>query len=457
MNTASKRIGTNLTEGVIWKILLTFAFPIILTNVIQQLYSMVDLMIAGKFVGGAGTIGVSTGGELADLMTPIAMSLGSAGQIYIAQLVGAKKMKEVKNTIGTLLTLSFLTSFVLMAAAILCCDPFLQLMNCPEEGFQQAQGYLIITAIGYPFIFGYNAVCGVLRGMGEAKRPLLFILIAAVVNLFADLLLVVVIPLEAVGTAIATVLSQLGSFAAAFAFLYRQRDSFGFSLQLSYFRVEPRAAKVLVRLAIPQLCRSMLVRVSMMYINASCNGYGPVYSQTNSIGNKIQKFLEVFMQGIDTAAATMIGQNLGAQKHDRAAKTVWVTLYMSMTVACVASVLAWLLPEQMFGLFTNEATVKELGVVFLQIMTLHFFCSAFVGAFQSMVTGCGFVELGFAIGVLDGVICKIGFSLLFLYALGVGETSFWWGTAVSRLLPGILCLVYFLSGKWRTRRLLTER
>ena len=126
--TAGKRVGTNLTEGVIWKVLLTFALPIILTNVIQQLYSMVDLMIAGKFVGGAGTIGVSTGGELSDFMTPVAMALASAGQIYIAQLVGAKKMQEVKDTIGTLLTLSFLVSFVLMIAAIVFCDPFLRLI-----------------------------------------------------------------------------------------------------------------------------------------------------------------------------------------------------------------------------------------------------------------------------------------------------------------------------------------
>ena len=452
----SKRVGTNLTEGVIWKVLLTFALPIILTNVIQQLYSMVDLMIAGKFVGGAGTIGVSTGGELSDFMTPVAMALASAGQIYIAQLVGAKKMKEVKATIGTLLSLSFIVSFILMAGALLFCDPFLRLMNCPELGFEQARGYLIITAIGYPFIFGYNAVCGVLRGMGEAKRPLLFIIVAATVNIFADLLLVVAFPLEAIGTAIATVLSQMGSFLAAFIFMYRRRESFDFELKLSYFRIESHAAKTIVKLSIPQLCRSMLVRVSMMYVNASCNNYGSIYSQTNSIGNKIQKFLEVFMQGIDTASATMIGQNLGAKRHDRAAKTVWTTLWMSMLVAVMASGLAWIVPRQMFALFTNEKAVMGLGIVFLHIMTIHFFCSAFVGSFQSMVTGCGFVELGFAIGVLDGVICKIGFSLVFLNFLGIGETSFWWGTAVSRFLPGCLCLAYFLSGKWKTKKMLSD-
>ena len=456
MQATGKKVGKDLTQGTIWKVLLTFALPIILTNVIQQLYSMVDLMIAGKYVGAQGTIGVSVGGELADFISPIAMALGSAGQIYIAQLVGARKDREAREAIGTLLGLSFLISFVLLILAVIFCDPFLRLMSCPEEGFDQARNYLIITALGYPFIFGYNAVCGVLRGMGEAKRPLIFIIVAATVNIFADLLLVVVIPLEAAGTAIATVLSQIGSFAAAFLYMYKMRESFDFELRLRYFKVRAKPAKIIVKLSIPQIARSLLVRVSMLYVNANCNAFGAVYSQTNSIGNKIQKFLEVFMQGIDAASAAMIGQNLGADKKDRAAKVVWNTLWMAMAVAAVSAALCLLFPRLLFSMFTNVEEVIDLGTVFLSIMTIHFFCSAFVGAFQSMVTGCGFVELGFAIGVLDGVVCKIGFSLIFLNVLGVGQTSFWWGTAISRFLPGCLCLWYFLSGKWKTRKRLSD-
>ena len=127
-----------------------------------------------------------------------------------------------------------------------------------------------------------------------------------------------------------------------------------------------------------------------------------------------------------------------------------------MIIAACATLICLTIPKQMFSLFSNVPEVIDLGEVFLRIMIVHFFCSAFVGAFQSMITGCGFVEMGFAIGILDGVVCKIGFSLLFLNVFGIGETSFWWGTAVSRLLPGCLCLWYFLSGKWRTRKMLSD-
>lgn len=456
MEAAKKRVGANLTEGVIWRVLITFAVPVILTNVIQQLYSMVDLIIAGKYIGAAGTIGVSIGGELSDFLTPVATALGSAGQIYIAQLVGARKEKEVKDTVGTLISICLILSMAMTVLAILFCDGFLTIMNCPQEGFDQARAYLIITAIGFPFIFGYNAICGILRGMGESKRPLIFIIVAATVNIVTDVLFVVIFKLEAAGTAIATVLSQIGSCVAAFAFLYKKKESFGFELKLSFLKIHGYAAKTIIKLAIPQIARTLLVRFSMLYVNSNCNAFGAAYAQTNSIGNKIQKFLEVFMQGIDTAAASMIGQNLGAKKQDRAAKTVWYTLALCMVVAVCSTLICLIFPKQLFAMFTNEAEVIELGVVFLHIMIIHFFCSAFVGAFQSMVTGCGFVELGFAIGILDGVICKIGLSLIFLNLLNVGATSFWWGTALSRLLPGLLCFWYFLSGKWKTRKMLSD-
>lgn len=135
MSETKKKVGLNLTEGSIWRVMLIFAIPIILTNVIQQLYSMVDLIIAGKYVGAVGTIGVSIGGELADFLTPVAMALGSAGQIYIAQLVGARKDKEVKDTVGTLISICIILSLVMMVVSILFCDSFLALMNCPRRAW----------------------------------------------------------------------------------------------------------------------------------------------------------------------------------------------------------------------------------------------------------------------------------------------------------------------------------
>ncbi len=455
--TKKKKVGLDLTEGSILKTLIVFAIPIVLTNLIQQLYSMVDLIIVGQYVGSAGTVGVATGGEVSDLMTPVATAFSSAGQIYIAQLVGAKQDKKVKETIGTLLALMFMISFACIAVTVAFHNRILQLLNCPDEAFKQAAYYMIITTLGMPFIFGYNAVCGILRGMGESQKPLIFVSVAAVVNIVFDVIFVAVFKLEAMGTAIATVMSQFGSFAAAFYYLYRNKEQFDFELKLSYFKLEREPLAIIVRLGIPQLVRVIFVQFSMLWVKSNVNSYGLVASATNSVGDKIQKFCNVFMSGVDAAAGAMIGQNLGAKKQERAKRIVWNTLGCCLVVAVIASTLGVVMPKRLFGAFTQDPEVLEMGVVYMRIMVMAFFMSAITGSLQSMVTGSGFVSLGFLIGILDGVVCRIGFSILFADIMEMGAIGYFWGTAFSRTLPAVVCFVYFISGKWKTRKLLTEK
>ena len=450
------KVGTNLTEGPIMRSLLLFAIPIVLTNLVQQLYSMVDLIVIGQYVGNIGTVGVNTGGEMADLVTPVAMGFSTAGQIYIAQLFGAKADRKIKQTVGTLLSFMMMISVALVFAAFFFHRTILELLNCPPEAMGQAANYMMITALGYPFIFGYNAVCGILRGMGESKRPLYFILVAATVNIVLDILLIVVFHLEAAGTAIATTASQMGAFIAAFLFMWKKRERFDFELKLSYLKLDREILWILVRLGIPQVVRSMFVRFGMLWVNSSANAYGLVVSATNSVGNKLQKFLEVFIQGIDTASASMIGQNLGARKTERAGKTTICTVTAAMVCAAFSACLCIFFPHQIFGIFTNDEAVIDLGATFLRIFILHFFASSVTGSFQAMVTGCGFVELGFFLGLLDGVICKIGLSLLFMSVFHMGYIGIWWGVACSRILPGCICVGYYVSGRWKTRKLLTD-
>ncbi len=453
----SRRVGADLTQGPIFKQLITFAIPFILTSIIQQLYTIIDLMIAGHYIGAIGTVGVSVGSELSDLLTPAAMAFATAGQIYMAQLVGAGNHEKVKESIGTLWGFTLSLGVIVGILGVVFHGTILDLLNCPDEAREQAAAYMVISCIGFPFVFGYNSVCSVLRAMGDSKKPLIFVTVSSIIHIFAALLFVIVFKLEAAGTAIATVISQMASFVAAFICVVKYKERFGFEMKLSFFRIRKEPLMVILKLGLPQLCRTMLVRFSMAYVNSSINAYGMTFSATNSVGNKLQKFIEVFVQGVDSACSAMIGQNLGARKPERAKKVVLYTLGCTMFFALCSSILTLTLPRQLYGLFTTEAEVIELGVTYLRIMVLHFFSSAFIGPFQAMVNGSGFVELGFAIGILDGVICKVGLSLLFANVVGLGAIGFFWGTALSRVLPGILCCAYFLSGKWATRKLLGSK
>lgn len=452
----TKKVGRDLTEGPIFQTMFAFALPMIFTNLIQQLYSMADLAVIGQFVGNVGTVGVSTGGEIADLLVPIATSVSMAGQIYIAQLVGAKEMKRVKEALGTMLTFMLLLSAFAMIIPIALWQPILKMLNCPEEALSQARNYMIICSLGMPFVFGYNAICAVLRGMGESKRPLQFVAVAATVNIFLDILLVAVIPLEAAGTAIATVASQIGSCIAAFIYLYRHKEQFDFELKLSYFNLRWEHLSIMLKLGIPQLIRSFTVRFSMLWVKANINSYGLLYSSTYSIGNKLEKFVDVFFNGVTGAGSAMIGQNLGARKLDRVKKIQTCTLIGALAFSLIGSALFLLCPTMLFRLFTDDAAVLEYGIVYCQIMALGCVVHAWASSYKCMATGAGEAMLSFFIGIFDGI-SRIIVCFVAVKFFNLGVIGYYYGAALCHLLPGLVSFGYYISGKWKTKKLLVER
>ena len=455
-NIKKEKLGNDLTQGKILNTLLMFAVPMVLTNTIQKFYSLVDLMFIGKFIGSEGTAGVSIGSNLTDLAMVISATFASAGQIYIAQLSGAKDHIRIKETIGTLFYILFIGSIISVLILIGFHNPFLKLLNCPREAIINAVIYIKILAVGVPFVFGFNCICGILRGLGESVKPLFFIIFAAINNIFFDFLLMAVFKLQVVGAAWATVLSQIGAFLAALLFIFRNQHRFDFELKLDDFKIRKQPLKIILMIGIPKLIQVIFIISSQLWCNARINTYGLTASVANGIGSKIQSVSNVFMQGVDMAAAAMIGQNLGAKKYDRIKRIVLVTLACCLVIAVVASSLTVLIPRTIFSIFSSDPAVLEMGVVYMRILVITFFLASLLSTFQSVVTGSGFASMSFAIGILDGVVCRIGFSLLFLYVYHYEVISYFLGTALARLLPAIICMIYFFSGKWRYRKLLVE-
>lgn len=457
MSTARKHVGTDLTEGNILHQLIKFMIPLLLANLLQQLYNTVDMAVIGHYVGSAGTVGVSSGGEVATLVTFMATSFGSAGQIYVAQLYGAKNHKAISETIATSLVFMTILSVICMVLSIVFCPVFLDWLNCPEEALEQAKAYMIVVSFGLPFIFGYNAVCGILRGMGEAKRPLLFVAVAAASNIVMDILFVAIIPLEAAGTAIATVAAQVASFAAAAIFLYKKKEQFQLDFSLKGFKIHGHHLKVLLELGLPLTCQSALIHGTQIICSSHINTFGLVASATNSIGNKVQKLINVFTMSMNGGAGAMVGQNLGARKIDRVKKIVFTTMTLAAIFSSGAALIALFLPKVAFSLFTNDQAVIDFGVTYLRINLIVFAIAPFQGSFGSVITGSGHTKLNFIAGLLDGVILRLGISFLFAYTLNMGVVGFFYGNALARLGPTIVSSIYFFSGKWKTRKLLVDK
>ena len=446
-----------MTEGNVTSQLFRFSVPIVLGNIFQQLYNTVDMAVIGNYVGSTGTVGVSTGGEVATLLTFLATAFGSAAQIYVAQLSGAGDHRSIRQTIGTCLSFMAILSLVCAGISIVLCGAFLQWLNCPEEALSQARGYMITVSVGLPFVFGYNAICGILRGMGEAKRPLLFVAVAAAVNVVLDLLLVAWIPLGAVGTAIATVAAQCASFVAAGVFLYRKRESFEMTFARGCFRMHKDHLAVLLKLGIPLAAQSALIHGTQLICARHVNAFGLVASATNSIGNKVQKLINILTNSLTSGAGAMVGQNLGARKLDRVRKTVRTTMALAAVFSGCAAIIAIFFPDQAFRLFTKDPEVIAFGRTYLRIALIVFAIAPFQGSFGAVLTGSGFTQLNFIAGVLDGVALRLGISFLLAYGMNMGVVGFFYGNALARLGPTIVSSTYYFSGKWKTRKLLHSK
>ncbi len=447
----------DLTEGSVTKKLLYFAFPFMLSNLLQTVYNLVDMSVVGHYMGSAGLSAVSVGGRLVELLTFLCTGFVTGGQILLSQQVGAKQKEGIQKTIGTLFTFTMLMAVVLGVTSIVFHRTLLDLLNTPPAAYDQAASYMVICNSGCIFIFGYNALCAILRGLGDSKRPLVFVAVASVINLVLDLVFVAGFQMGAAGAAIATVISQAISFLSALVYLVIRRDAFGFTFSRRSLRIQGSILKTLIKLGLPLAFQMAAISISMLFVNSYINAYGEAASAVYGAGTKLQGIPSIITHGMSTANASMVGQNMAAGKPERVRKAVHTCFALNATVYGVFIVVCLVAPRMVFSLFTTEPSVMELAPTYLRISCIGFAASIFNSSFNSVINGIGFTALSMTIGLLDGVVARISFSLLFGITLGMGLNGFFLGHSLAIWVTALLSLFYYLSGHWRRRRLAVER
>lgn len=451
---SEKSMINDLTTGNVAQQLLRFSYPFMLANLLQVVYNIVDMIVIGQFVGSTGLSAVSCGGDLVSLFLYVAMGFASASQILIAQFVGSGDREGVKRAIGTSFSFCGLLAIGMTILALIGTDWMLGLLNTPQEAYAGARVYAITCFAGFLFTFGYNTVAAVLRGMGDSKHPLLFVFIAAVSNLVLDVLFVAVFHWDAFGTALATVMGQAISVIISLVYLFRRRDRFGFDFKLKSFAIDPVSIKAMVRLGVPLAVQHAAIMISMLFVNSYVNTYGVVVSAVTGVGNKLRNIMSITTNAISAAGASMVAQNLGAGKMDRVRQVVKVALVVGLTVAVVLSLLFLLAPRLIFSIFTSDAAVLEWAPRYMVVLVVYFFCFALMAPFNAVINGVGNATLSFIIGIMDGVVARVGVALLIGVVMGYGIYGFWYGSAVAGFVTAAIGFGYYASGKWQTRRLL---
>lgn len=354
----------DLTKGSVPKVLLQFAVPFLIANVLQALYGGADLFVVGRYDDAASVAGVAIGSQVMQTITGIILGLTTGTTILIAMGTGAKDDKKVANTIGTSVYFFALTGIILTAVMVLLHEKIATIMHTPEEAMADTLHYILICSIGIPFIMGYNVVCGILRGLGDSKSPLYFVAIACVINIVLDFLLVGGLGMRAAGAAIATVASQGVSFFAALWFLHRR--GFHFEFGWRNIRLNGALSKRIVMLGAPIALQDALVNVSFLIITVIVNQMGVIASASLGVVEKIIVFAMLPPTAVASAVATMTAQNYGAGLVARMRRCLWSGISMALVFGLSVCLYSQFLPETLTSIFTNDPAVVEMAAGYLR-------------------------------------------------------------------------------------------
>lgn len=368
----------DLTEGRVLPTLLRFAVPFLIANILQSLYGAVDLFVVGKYCSAASVAAVSTGTQVTQIVTSLVTGLTLGSTIVIGQHMGRREYERVRQTIGTTLTVFAVTALLLTALMLGFERPLLTLLDTPAASFELTMQYVAVCACGNLFICGYNAISAILRGYGDSERPMLFVLVACVLNIVLDFVFVKYCGLDVRGTALATVLSQAVSMIAAIVYLKKQ--NFIFDFRLPSFRPVKSIVLELARVGIPISFQEMCVRISFLYLMAVMNRCGVAAAAVVGIGSKYDVFAMLTATSMANALAAITAQNMGAGKPKRARQSLWYGLGFALFVSALFWLWAQLSPQSMIAVFADDADVIAAGVPFFRscsydyIMVTIVFC-----------------------------------------------------------------------------------
>lgn len=445
-------IENDLTEGSVAKQLIKFALPFMLSNLIQTLYNVADMLIVGNYIGPVGVSGVNIGGQVTFILTNIVVGLSAGGTVVIAQFLGSGDRKSMNESIRTLITSLLAAAAVITVVMMLLSDTILRLIQTPEESYKQARDYLNITLTGTVFIFGYNAFSAILRGLGDSKRPLIFVSIACIINVFLDLLFVGSFGMEAMGAALATVISQAVSMVACI--IYLKRSDFEFDFKLSSFRFYKKRFFKLMQVGLPISIQNVIVNFSFLVLTTIANGMGVSASAAIGIVAKYNGFAILPAIAVGSSVSAMVAQNMGAGLIDRAKKTLYVGFTLAFSISLVVFTITHLFTKQILSVFGDDADMIAAGMEYIQTFSFDYLVVPATFCLNGIITGSGHT----IVSSVSGIMSAIGFRIPFAVLFGVILKKGMWGLGLAAPLASfgtaLIIFVYYLTGKWKTNKVI---
>lgn len=443
----------DLTQGSVGKQLIKFSIPFLLSNLLQAFYSVADMIIVGRLCGTHGITGVNIGSQINILVTGAAFGLAVGGTVLIAQYGGAKKFDEQKKTIGTLFTVYMILAVICTAVMLLLGDTLLRILNTPEVAFVEAENYYMICMSGLIFMFAYNVISAILRGMGDSKRPLYFVLIATIVNIIFDIILVGPFKMGAAGAAYATIGAQ--ALSVVLSLIYLAKNHFFVGYKKSDFKIDGAKMKMLLKLGLPSSVQQVVVSFSFLTLTALVNSLpnADIASACQGIGGKVNSFAILPALAMSSAVSSMAGQNIGAGEIERAKKTMFTGMGIAFAMSVFVFALVQIFPQTIISLFDTNTEVIAVGTEYLRYIALDYIFVPFVFCMNGLAIGAGYTNFALFNACFSSILIRVPFAYLIVNLTNLGFNGIGLATGLASAASIIVGAIFVASGKWKNPKI----
>ena len=445
--------ATDMTEGTPWKRIVLFTVPMLLGNIAQQLYSTVDSIVVGKYVGDNALAAVGSATPILNLLLVLFVGISMGASIMVAQHFGAKQRKELSATIGNCITLTAVAVLIIMVVSAIVVRPILELLQTPASIIDWCTSYLLILCVGSLGSAYYNILCGVLRGLGDAFSALIYLVVAAFLNIILDLLFVAKLGMGVSGVAWATIISQ--SVSAILCFLKLKSMTEYFDMGFSYLKPVKKYAGRIVSLGLPSGLTQGILSLAMITVQSLTNSFGEMLIAANVIIMRVDGFAMLPNFSFGTAMTTYAGQNIGAKKTDRVIKGAKQGTLLAVITSTALTTLILIFGKQLMGIFTETQELVDLSRHMMGIIAAGYIAVAVNQSLSGVMRGAGDTMTPMWISLVSTVAIRvpIAYGIAFLtrspeYPNGRPESVFI-SLLVSWVLGALITTAFYLKGKWK--------
>ncbi len=440
-----------MTEGGITGLLIRFSIPMLIGNLFQQLYNIVDSIIVGKLVGADALAAVGVTGPMGFFFFALCNGVGSGGGIVTSQNFGSGDTKNVKSCITNVGYIMIAFPFVVGIAAFFLSGPLLRLLDTPSDIFPEAFTYLRITCVGLVFVSVYNYISSMLRALGDSKTPLYFLIFSCILNTFLDLLFVKTFGMGVFGAGVATLISQFISGAACLVFAFRTNEYF--KLSKEDMKINPEVIRRSVKIGVPLSLQFSLIAISTMALQRVVNTFGAVAVAAFTATSRIEQLIHQPYQTLSAALSTFTGQNFGARKMDRLLKGYRKGMKLMVIFTIIMLIVMQIFAKQITSIFINEAEVIEMGAMSLKITSWFYFFLGLIYTVRGVLNGVGDSFFALYNGIIE-VIGRFTVPVFLTMIPFFGVWGIWWSVGIVWLISGVTAWLRYLGFRRKTLKVI---